>query len=70
MLWKIYSVLIQAGKLFSRKGIYPFLRQRLESIEPNAHVLSVGSSGPTAELVREYADSDRVPSVVSGYRPG
>lgn len=56
MLWKLYSVLIQAGKLFSRKGVYPFLREQLGRIPSGARVLAVGSSGPTAELVRNSAE--------------
>jgi SAM-dependent methyltransferase len=55
MLWKLYSVLISASKLFSRKGIYPFLREQLSAIGPDGRVLAVGASGPTAALVKEHA---------------
>jgi SAM-dependent methyltransferase len=55
MLWKLYSVFISVSKVFSRKGIYPFLRQQLSAIGPEERVLAVGASGPTASLVKEEA---------------
>jgi SAM-dependent methyltransferase len=77
VLWRLYARLISASKLFSRKGIYPFLHDQLARIDSSGRVLAVGASGPTAELVRDYArrrgfhatlldiDPDTLPDVVA-----
>ncbi len=54
MLAKMYQLLIDASKILTRKGIYPFLTKQLSEIEPGASVLSVGAGGPIAAMVREF----------------
>ena len=54
MLARMYLLLINASKILTRKGIYPFLIKQLSEIEPGASVLSVGAGGPIAAMVREF----------------
>ena len=54
MLAKVYQHLINASKILTRKGIYPFLARQLSDIEQGASVLSVGAGGPIAAMVKEF----------------
>ena len=54
MLARMYKVLINASKLLTRKGIYPFLTEQLSGIDSGASVLAVGAGGPIAAMVEEF----------------
>lgn len=52
---KIDIVLRKTSKFFSRKGIYPFLKQEFSKIEPGANVFLVGAGGSINDLLDDYA---------------
>lgn len=55
LIRKVFSFFIGLSKIFSRKGIYTFLKKELELIEVDKKVLSVGSGGEINNLIRQYA---------------
>ncbi|MEQ8975410.1 MAG: methyltransferase domain-containing protein [Coleofasciculus sp. C1-SOL-03] len=48
----------KASKVFSRKGIYPFLKQEFSEIKPGANVFLIGAGGSINELLRQYAKQE------------
>jgi ubiquinone/menaquinone biosynthesis C-methylase UbiE len=49
----IGSFLGRQSKRLSRKNLYPFLREQLNLVPPNARILNVGSGGEVASTVAE-----------------
>lgn len=54
----VYSVCIRVSKLFSRKGIYPFLNKEFSEIKANKKVLTIGSGGEINTLLYSYANQN------------
>lgn len=49
------GVITHLSKRMSRKGIYPFLEERLENVAPGSRVLNVGAGGEIERIVRKAA---------------
>lgn len=77
MLKSIHGIAIKASKIFSRKGLYPFLKAEFNSIQPGSKVLSIGSGGEISRLLKYFStknnfevsfldfDSSRKPDIVA-----
>ena len=50
-----YRQLIRLSKLFSRRGIYPFLDIQFSQIPTGSKVLNVGSGGQIGDLLKKYS---------------
>jgi len=51
----IYKIFIKLSKIFSRKGIYPFLNREFNKISSSKKVLTIGAGGEVNLLLNQYS---------------